>query len=141
MKCHPLAECDVQGTVIEPLPTRRQAWHQRPILVNLYKVLKDVERNVSPVCGVLIHNPQFPPRRGDLFPQAPVAPPEGDEHEREATHNEFVHGGSSLVTDSETWYGPAAPGAHAGTGTCHVTIRALFPCTINLWRGEILTTS
>src|SRR6516225_10035182 len=104
-------------------------------------MLEDVMHHGDKINAAAINNAQFSARHWNLFPQAVVAPPEGDEHEREATHYEFVHGGSSLVTDSGTWHGLAAPGVHAGTGKCHATTRALFPCTILLWRGEILTTS
>src|SRR5215470_18626422 len=99
MKCHPLAECDLQSAVIEPPPPTGQARYQRAILADFDEMLERVQHNVLPTPGGLIDNMQFPPRRGDLFPQAPGAPPEGDEHEREAPHKECVHGGSSLVTD------------------------------------------
>jgi hypothetical protein len=90
---------------------------------------------------MFIDNPQFPLPGGDLISQAPVTLPEGDKHEYKTTHQKFVHGGSSLMTDRGTWHRTAAPGAQAGIGKRHVITRYLFPCTIHLERAEILTTS
>src|SRR5712692_8255458 len=92
MKFHPLAQLDFQGPRIEPLPPRRQAWHQRAILVEFDEVFEDVDRDRGPIAGALIHNPQFPPRRWNLFPPTGMTPPEDDEHEDDATDDESFHG-------------------------------------------------
>jgi hypothetical protein len=80
---------------------------------------------------------------GELHPCATRrrAPAEGDEHEQETTHHACGHGGSSLRTDSGTWHGTAALGAHAGTNKRHAITRSLCPSTIHLERAQISTTS
>ena len=45
-------------------------------IVKLHEVLEDVPGNPRPIQGVGIHNPQFPPWRGDLLPDAASAPAE-----------------------------------------------------------------
>jgi hypothetical protein len=42
VECHPLAQGDVQGMVIAPLPTGRKAWHKLSVLVEFYEMLKNV---------------------------------------------------------------------------------------------------
>src|SRR5712692_9346740 len=96
MKAHPLAEGEFEGAVIEPPPTGRQARDQLAILVELDEVLEDVKRNRDPIRGVLIHNAQFPPRRGDLCPPTSVTPSEGDKHEDDADDDKFLHSCPSL---------------------------------------------
>src|SRR5439155_14316087 len=96
MKGHPLAESHLEGLVIKPSPTGCQSEHQLAILVDLHEVLEDVPGNPRPVQGVCIHNAQFPPWRGDLFPHAAAALPQGDEHEADAADDKLFHGCSSL---------------------------------------------
>src|SRR5262245_22661482 len=47
MKCHPLAECDFQGTVIETAPTGGQARHQRDFFTVLDEVLEYVRDYIT----------------------------------------------------------------------------------------------
>ena len=74
MKLHPLAEGDVQGTVVEPAPAGGEVWDEFPPLLEIPEVLEDVQHHGDKVIGAAIDNSQFPPRRWDLFPQAPVTP-------------------------------------------------------------------
>jgi hypothetical protein len=50
--------------------------------------MKHYRRDIQ---GVPIHHPQFTARRWNLFPKAPVPPPEGDEHKEDAANDEFSH--------------------------------------------------
>ena len=65
-------------------------------LLEIPEVLEDVQHHSDKVIGAAIDNSQFPPRRWDLFPQAPVTPSAGDEQENDATDDELFHGYSSL---------------------------------------------
>ncbi len=92
MKLHPLAQGHLQGPVVDPAPAGRETWDGFPPLFEIHEVLEDVEHHGDKVKATTIDNPQFPPRCGDLFPQASVASPEGDEHQDNATDDELFHG-------------------------------------------------
>jgi len=87
-----LAEGDFQGAIIEPVPLGGQARDQRPIFIKLHEVLEDVKGDEDPVLGVLIHNPQFRLRRGDLLSHTTIAPPKGGEHQDDASNDELFRG-------------------------------------------------
>src|SRR5262245_50690573 len=97
MKLHPLAEGEFQGAVVEPAPSGGQTRHQLAILVELEEVLEDIVGNPRPVRGMFIHDPQFSTRDWNLFPNATVAPPEGDEHKDNTANDQLFHGCPSLV--------------------------------------------
>src|SRR5262245_50572981 len=109
MKGHPLAQREFEGAVIEPVPAGREAWDQLAIFVEFDQMLEDVQRNPGPILVVLVHNAQFPPRRGGLFPQAPGAPAKGDEDKDDAADDKVLHGGPSLAwrflesSEDATW--------------------------------------
>jgi hypothetical protein len=62
-----------------------------PILVKFQEVLEDVKHNRPEVREVLIHYPQLPLWRGDLFPYNAGAPPDDAEHEDDTTNAEVFH--------------------------------------------------
>src|SRR5262245_60841661 len=91
MKGHPAAEGHFQGAVVEPAPSGRQARHECTILVRVDEVLEDVQHHGGPVIVMGIDDPHFPAWLRNLFLHARVPPPQGDDHEQEATNDELFH--------------------------------------------------
>src|SRR2546428_563879 len=98
MKLHSLAEGHLQGTVVDPAPAGSEAWDGFPPLFEIQEVLEDVIHHGDEVKAAAIDNAQFPPWRGDLFPQAPVAPPKGHEHKDKTANYEVFHDRPSLAS-------------------------------------------
>src|SRR5262249_17314643 len=80
MKLPPLAQGHLQDMVIDPAPAGSEAWNGFSLLFEIQEMLEDVKHHRDKVKAAVIDNTQFPPWRWDLFPQTPVAPPEGYEH-------------------------------------------------------------
>jgi len=112
MKLHPLAQGHLQRTVIDPTPTGGETWDGFSPLVEIREVLEDVKHHRDKIKAAAIDNAQFPTRRGHLFPQAPVAPPDGHEHNHKTANHEVFHDRASRAR----WWDTVLPSLSLSRG-------------------------